>query len=54
MDNEKFIFFASSSNAPDAKLFDTLSEPARSTKFSTPRFSESFGYFYTTSIMQME
>jgi hypothetical protein len=54
IDNEKLIFLASSKAYPLACDFDILSEPAKSTKFNTPLFSESFGNFYTISIKQIE
>jgi hypothetical protein len=35
-------------------LLETLSEPARSHRLSTPLLSESFGYLEMTSIIQIE
>jgi hypothetical protein len=35
-DKDKFIFVASLSRSPVAPVFDYLSDPARSTKFSFP------------------
>lgn len=45
IDREKLIFLASSKACPLALLLETLSDPAKSTKFNTPLFSESLGNF---------
>lgn len=51
---DKLIFLASSNASPFAWLLEILSDPAKSTKFKIPLFSESFGSFYRISIIQIE
>ena len=48
------IFFASSRAAPWAKLLDTRSEPARSTRLMVPLLTLSSGHFSDISIWQIE
>ena len=48
------IFFASSRAAPFAKLFETRSEPAKSTKLIIPLRELSFELFSDISIWQIE
>uniref|UniRef100_A0A182J2R4 Uncharacterized protein n=1 Tax=Anopheles atroparvus TaxID=41427 RepID=A0A182J2R4_ANOAO len=51
-DSDLLMFFASSSTVPSAPVFDTFSEPARSTRYSLPDSFFSFSMFSCLTLIR--